>query len=106
MPSWSYSLKAHMRIQKDLEMLGAFKEELLVGYAFFLPKMGRITQFAVHPDYRRQKIGTQLFAEISRLNHLKMTVINVDKRDIATLAFLQKIGFSSYIGQFEMRMII
>lgn len=105
-PSWSYALNAHLRIQNDLEMLGAYKGELLIGYVCFLPKTGRITQFAVHPDYRRQKIATSLFAKMRRLGHKNMTVINVDKRDTSTLSFLQKMGFTSYIGQFEMSMTI
>lgn len=105
-PSWSFSIEANKRIQGELKMLGAYDENQLVGYAFFLSKIGRVTQFGVHPDYRRRKIGKLLFAKLGQVGNPKMTIINIDKTDKGTLSFLQKIGFSSYIGQFEMTMTL
>lgn len=106
LPSWSYSIEANQQIQDDLCMVGAFDGAKLIGYAFALPDTGRITQFGVHLKYRRKKIGKSLFAKLGQLGNPKMTIINVDKRGKGVLAFLQKIGFSSYIGQFEMTMTI
>lgn len=106
LPSWSFSLEANQRIHDELKIVGAFAGKRLIGYAMFLPETGRITQFGVHPKYRRQKVGRCLFAALGRMGNPKMTVINIDKRDQSTLDFLQKIGFSSYIGQYEMTMLI
>ncbi len=101
-PTWQNSLAAMRRANNHYRILGLFKNNKFVGYGMVNPKSGRIPQFGIHPEYRRQGLGRFLFSYMSRLGDASLSVINVDQSDQATTRFLNKIGMEPFVGQYEM----
>lgn len=89
---------------KDLhETIAVFEEKKCVAYAIYVKNSARIKQFGVHPDYRKKGIGHELFYEIQKNHTAQDTVlINIDKVDLGSLAFLKKIGLQPFLEQYEM----
>lgn len=80
-------------------ILGAYKEECLIGYVIFYYVLdeGEIARIAVSPSYRRQGVADQIFAglldfcaekEISRI------LLDVRVSNEPAIAFYRKSGFS------------
>lgn len=105
-PTWQNTTRVIARAYPDFSAIGLYHEGTLAGYILSNPETGRIAQFGVHPRYRNKGYGTLLFAYLSKLTSPRLSVINVDKGDLATMAFLQKLGFRSYVAQLEMRKIM
>lgn len=99
-PSWQNSLSAIQRTINQHKILAAFFQNELVGYLIY-SKNGRIKQFTVKKEFRYQGIGQTLFAQ---LNNLEFIITNIDKNDFETISFLQKIGLSIFLEQFEMKL--
>ncbi len=102
LPTWQNSTRVILRAQPDFSAIGLYQDEKLLGYILGNAKTGRIAQFGIHPGHRRCGLGTLLFAYFSRLGNPRMSIINVDKSNLPTLAFLQKLGFQTYVNQVEM----
>ncbi|QBQ41723.1 GNAT family N-acetyltransferase [Sphingobacterium psychroaquaticum] len=100
-PSWQ-NMPASIE-HMHLHILGAFVQDQLIGYVFFSPLTRRIHQFAVAPLFRRKGIASRLFAEINRLvAGEKVQVNNVDEASFESKLFLEKLGLTNHIDQFEM----
>lgn len=98
-PSWQNSLSAIKRTKHLHKIIGAFYENILVGYLIYTEN-GRIKQFAVKKDFRHLGIGQTLLAQ---LNNQEIIITNVDKSDYETMSFLEKIGLKIFLEQFEMK---
>jgi ribosomal protein S18 acetylase RimI-like enzyme len=88
----------------DLHIIyGAFIENKLIGFLIYSPSSFRIKQFGVQKEHRRKGFATALFIKIKELSKEKqISIINVDDADETTLLFIEKMGLSKYIQQYEM----
>lgn len=93
-------------LKEHIKLLGAFQDNKLVAYIAFdkNPDAGDIFQFAVDPDYRRQKIGTTLFHAVAQQKTVPLKIINVDARHSESITFFENIGFEKIVEQLEMLM--
>ncbi|MFP3833987.1 GNAT family N-acetyltransferase [Chryseobacterium sp. SIMBA_028] len=102
-PSWQGSVFVLKDMKKDCTILGAFKEERLVGYAVYNSVVRKIYQVAVDKNYRKQGVATTLFDAIkSDINGQTVSLNNVDEISEGTSNFLSKIGLENKVSQFEM----
>ncbi len=103
-PSWQNSLSAIGRTKNRPKIVGAFGQNKLVGYIIYTEN-GRIKQFAVKKDSRHSGVAQTLFTFIrSELKDKEILINNVEKDDRETVSFLEKIGLTLYLEQFEMTM--
>lgn len=103
-PSWQGSAFVVKGMKKDCIILGAFKDETLVGYVVYNSAVRKVYQIAVDKNYRKQGIGTMLFEVIkSNINGQPLSLNNVDETSEDTTTFLEKIGLKNHVSQFEMK---
>ena len=98
-PAVELALDAHkiLELRKDGER---------VAYAIYAPASGRVKQYGVAPEHRRQGYSRQLFQYLSQAAGGKdVTLINVDDSDTASLAFFKAIGFQRFLGLWEMKYV-
>ncbi len=102
-PSWQNSFEAINRLLESFKILGAFKENQLVGHCIFEPKSGDIAQLAVDKNHRRKGIASALFREILKYNlHHSIKIINTQTDCKAITAFLASMNIGISGKQFEM----
>lgn len=102
-PSWQNSFEAVERAPEDFLILGAQKENSLVGYIIFEPASGDITQLAVDPVHRRTGIGSRLLTRaLSGNQHHAVKAINytTDQEGISFL--MESFGITWKGTQYEM----
>lgn len=75
-----------------------------IGYAVYQNENGRISQMAVHPDYRNQGIGTWLIKHIFQDSNKKLTILNIEDDYQPFHKFFKSRGFENEINQHEMVM--
>ena len=105
-PSWQNACAALDRLKVTNKAFGVFDRERLAGYLILNPQTKRIQQFAVDRQYRRQGVATALFGYVAEHVGKEVTLINLDGRAAVTLAFLQKIGLTEFLRQYEMKFVI
>ncbi|MBL7885312.1 MAG: GNAT family N-acetyltransferase [Flavobacterium sp.] len=102
-PTYQNTFSSINRDRKSHAFLGAFSENGLLGYLIYAKSTSRIKQFGVAKNFRQSGIGHQLFYEVQQQNPTaEVSLINIDSNDNETIAFLQKIGLSTTVEQFEM----
>ncbi|AZA78062.1 GNAT family N-acetyltransferase [Chryseobacterium sp. G0186] len=103
-PSWQGSAFVVKDMKKNCIILGAFKDEKLVGYVVYNSTVRKVYQIAVDKNHRRQGIGSILFEVIkNNINGQPISLNNVDEISEDTAIFLQKIGLNNHVSQFEMK---
>lgn len=102
-PTWQHSLGALRRSAGLYRTFGLFRDDLLLAYGAIDDQKGRIQQFGVHPDWRRQGLGRRLFREMAQSCPGPLTILNIDQEDAATMGFLLHLGFKVYLQQYEMK---
>jgi ribosomal-protein-alanine N-acetyltransferase len=70
----------------------SWKKEKIGGYIIFT-QHGHIISIAVHPQYRRKGIGTQLLQRVMKTSHLKKVWAEVRRSNQSALVFYSKMGF-------------
>lgn len=103
-PAWQNATAAINRDREGHGLLGAFKEETLVGYAAYVPESGRVKQAGVLPAFRRQGVGKALFRYMQQHSSAQLVVTNVDDHYEPAARFLEALGFQKILGLYEMRM--
>jgi len=102
-PSWQNNFDAINRGLEDFKILGAFKENELVGHCILEAKSGDITQIAVNKLHRRKGIASLLFNEILNYNqHHSIKIINSQTDCHSIIEFLASKNISITGKQFEM----
>jgi len=102
-PSWQNSFDAILRKPDDFKVIGAFKEQELIGYCVFEPNSGDVTQIAVNKEHRRKGIGTNLLKEAIKLNlHDSVKLINSEIDCESINEFLKSNSMLQKGKQFEM----
>jgi GNAT superfamily N-acetyltransferase len=102
-PSWQNSSHSINRDLENHHVIGAYHNNSLVGYAAFVPAIGRIRQCGVHIDHRRKGVGRALFQymfEHSGNGQLMLT--NVDEAYQPAIRFLYAMQFQPFLRLYEM----
>ncbi len=102
-PSWQQSTATLAKLA-DYQLIGAFLNDELVGYIYANVKLGRVAQFAVKPEFRKQGIGTSLFQYFAQLCTCEIGVFNTDGNHPETGIFLQKLGLKPILSQIKMKL--
>ena len=103
-PTWQNSNETVLRMIDKLEIIAAYKGDDLVGYVAYDPAGGRIKQFAVKKNERKNGIGRTLLSYVnSAVGEVSFT--NYDQSDAANVAFFKALGLSEYFESYEMRLI-
>ncbi|WP_068407229.1 GNAT family N-acetyltransferase [Pedobacter cryoconitis] len=106
-PSWQNAGQSLENSKEHCCTIGAFSDELLVGYAIFNPTSRKINQFAVAEAHRRKGVGSQLFSYINEtVGQQDVYVYNVDHSSASTMGFLKNLGLREKIAQFEMTRLV
>lgn len=100
-PTWQGSTATLTKLP-DYKLYGAYLNDQLVAYLFANAKLGRVAQFAVKHNYRKQGIGTSLFQHFQKLCTCEIGVFNTDGNQSGTHIFLQKIGLKAILSQHKM----
>lgn len=102
-PSWQNSFDSIQRSYNTFDNICAYKDRTLIGYCFFEPDTGDITQIAVHPNHRRQGLATVLLQNaIKQLRTDRIKVINTDPDCNSLYEFLNSINLKLSGKQYEM----
>ena len=101
-PSWQNSLFATRNVENRYELIGVLKEGVLVGYGAIYHETGYLAHFAIDPEYRRNGLGGKLLSFIASYMKKPITTVNIEANDLATNAFLNKIGMKEILRQHEM----
>lgn len=103
-PSWQNAKDAVCAIAESFSYTIVKFDGNLIGYGIVDKIKGDIAQLAVHPQYRRMGVATEILLDLlKQTKSLEMRVINVDERNQALNAFLKKLKFSVFVKQYEMR---
>ena len=101
-PSWGYTKAAIQRIRQFTRLVGVYQKKELIGYGAIHENTNRVAQFAIAPTFRQKGLGLQLIQKLAAGKNTPFSIINVDERSEATLNFLEDIGLSSFLKQYEM----
>jgi len=66
-PSWQNNFEAISKTLTDFKVIGAFDNQILVGYGIIEPDSGDIPQLAVDQLYRRKGIGSAILKRVAEL---------------------------------------
>ncbi|MFW5700549.1 MAG: GNAT family N-acetyltransferase [Cyclobacteriaceae bacterium] len=90
---------------KNETVIEAVNNGYTLGYAVFQKSNGRISQLAVHPEFRKMGIGAWLLTHVYRDSQKKtLSILNIDDEYQPMNAFFKAIGFKNEMNQHEMRM--
>lgn len=107
MPSWQNAIQTLENSKEHCRVIGAYRNDLLVGYAIFNPTSRKINQFAVAAGYRGQGIGSQMCSYIHEVvEHREVYVYNVDNTTVSAMGFLKALDLCEEIAQFEMSRMV
>ena len=95
-------------LQKNLKneaVIEAVNNGTTLGYAVFQKNNGRISQLAVHPEFRKMGIGSWLLTHVYRDSQKKtLSILNIDDDFQPMNAFFKATGFKNEMNQHEMQM--
>jgi GNAT superfamily N-acetyltransferase len=104
--SWQNAQHSLNRVGDTLRMYTGLLNSEPVAYLVYNPLLKRVHQLAVAPNCRRKGVGSAMMHHIQIKYPETISVINVDDKDDASIAFLKKSGLASSINLFEMEMPI
>ncbi|SFW45096.1 GNAT family N-acetyltransferase [Chitinophaga sancti] len=105
-PSWSNSIASVRREKQYTTTWVAVYEGEIVGYISIFLASRRIRQIGVRKDMRRRGIGTALMQQAAEVLGNPFTLINVDAENEGMIAFLEKMGMTEILTQYEMKLSI
>ena len=96
---WSAKSIKETYEQNHALILGAYKEETLIGYVIFYYVLdeGEIARIAVSPQYRRQGVADQIFAgllDFCAEKSIERILLDVRISNEPAIAFYRKSGFA------------
>jgi ribosomal protein S18 acetylase RimI-like enzyme len=105
-PSWSNSIASVRREKQHTTTWVALFEQEVVGYISVFLASRRIRQIGVKKEMRRMGIGTALMQQAAETLGNPLTLINVDAQNKGLIGFLDHMGMSEILTQFEMKLSI
>lgn len=103
-PSWSNSVASVKREKQLTTTWVALHENEIAGYISVFLASRRIRQIGVRKDLRRKGIGTALMQQAAEVLGNPFTLINVDAQNKGLIAFLEKLGMTEILTQYEMKL--
>lgn len=101
--SWQNNFQALLKNPGDFVILGAFKNDELVGYGIVEPGSGDISQLAVAKNERRKGIGSMIMAELKkRITADIVKIVNIPSTEKEIINFVNNNGVAKTVSQFEM----
>jgi len=101
-PCWTNAIHSVQREQAFTTSWEAFLDGQPAGFISVHLASKRIRQICVHPDLRRQGIGSTLLQHAAAQLGNPLSVINIDDNYPAMSQFLLKSGFIHTLSQYEM----
>ena len=105
LPTWQ-NAKNVLDHKPNNTKLGVYHNGKLVGYISFDPNSHRIQQLAVHKDFRKRGIASRMVWELKEIYGRTVSVINVDKQNMALHTFFLKMGLDDHLSQYEMELVL
>ena len=106
-PSWQNNFESISRQQVSFESLGIYLKNKLIAYSIFEPAMGDITQFAVHKEYRRLGLASNLMKfTLNRIITDEIQIINTDSKCTSLNYFLDRLQIKKSGKQYEMLKVL
>lgn len=99
-PSWQNDLPALRNDLSGSKVITMRQGVQYLGYLLYSEYNRRLTCLAVHPAYRRLGIGKAL---LRQLPGGQWSVINIDRRNVSTIALLTNMGWKKTFSQLEMK---
>ncbi len=104
-PAWQNSsdcIKRAKLLNFGLTLLGAYKNNELVGYAAAFADSGKIAQIAVSEKFRRKGFGNALLNDLASKTKKSLLMTNIDNNAIELIKVLESNGFAHTLSQYEM----
>lgn len=105
-PTWQNSISTVENLKNDTISIGAFLENIIVGYIVFNFNTDRILQISVDEKHRNQGIGKRLIQEIISETQNTISVVNVDDSHKETIQFFKNINLINNVSQIELQNIL
>lgn len=107
LPSWQNSNDSIKAVADAVRCFCVKDDNRLNGYAVLVPNSGSLLQIGVHPDARRQGIGTSLINHaIAAAPNGQLRLVNVDASDDGFAQFVQSLPATQTQGQFALAMAL
>lgn len=100
-PTWEMTESALNIFPNEFNYHEIFLENIKIGYLIFSPSTSLVQQFAIHKDFRNRGFGKMLFKNLTQ-EHPTIRVNNVPETSVKTVTFLNSIGMTNQIDQYEM----
>lgn len=101
--SWQNDFQALLKKPDDFIIIGAFKNDQLIGYGIVEPGSGDISQLAVTKSERRKGVGAAILSELKpRIKAEIVKVVNIESTEHGIINFVTKNGVAKIVSQFEM----
>ncbi len=104
-PTWQHANETIDKSSSYLS-LGMFGQDKMLGYCTFNPQTGRVVQYCIEKQERRNNYGHMLFSKVAETVNGKLSVINVDGDANPTLLFLEKISMTKSLKQYLMELTL
>lgn len=101
-PSWQNAITVADKLKESNISIGLYQAESLLGYLIYNPKSKRIQQFAIHKNHRNMGLGKALFSHICSNYPQQISIINVEDHNKAINTFIDSLGLTRMISQYEM----
>ncbi|WP_341368562.1 GNAT family N-acetyltransferase [Yoonia sp. BS5-3] len=103
-PSWQNSAASIAATGDEIQYFCSYDNGALIGYVAVNPSNGTVHQIGVHPNARRQGIGTALIDHALAVSNGPLRLINLDAGDAGFAAFIRSFSYEQTAGQFELLM--